>query len=530
MLISTGLVLNLLFMGWWFSPVHVADNFSEPYKWMNFVLFGLLSYVVWYQIINEAFSWYVAGFMRRAAFVAPDSGMRVAFLTAFVPGSEPISMLENTLKAMKQAEYPHDTWVLDEGNNPQVIKLCKSLHVYHFSRKDMSEYNGTKGPFKAKTKGGNYNAWFDIFGKYYDFVAQLDVDFEPDKHYLNRTLGYFKDPKVAFVGTPQIYANTKDSWIARGAAEQAYNFYGSMQQGFFGMGMPLFIGANHVLRVEAHNQIEGYSGHIVEDHLTGMRLYAKQWKSVYVPEKLAYGEGPATWSAYFSQQMRWAYGLIDILFKHSPRVFYRMKGSHVFNYFLLQQYYFYGLAQVIGILLMGMYFIFGIEITPMPVVELLVLYLPILIFQQIFFLWLQRFNVDPETEKGFMLRGKLLNWAAWPIYFMAFLGVLFNKRLTYVVTPKGSALSTQASSVMLFLPHMILGMLTLVYVIVGVHLGRTAPLLMFWGILNTLIMFGFVVVESIPIFTRAVKRLTWPILQPVFSLPRYLQLFRSDSV
>lgn len=179
---------------------------------------------------------------------------------------------------------------------------------------------------------------------------------------------------------------------------------------------------------------------------------------------------------------------------------------------------------------MGMYFIFGIEITPMPVVELLVLYLPILIFQQIFFLWLQRFNVDPETEKGFMLRGKLLNWAAWPIYFMAFLGVLFNKRLTYVVTPKGSALSTQASSVMLFLPHMILGMLTLVYVIVGVHLGRTAPLLMFWGILNTLIMFGFVVVESIPIFTRAVKRLTWPILQPVFSLPRYLQLFRSDSV
>jgi cellulose synthase/poly-beta-1,6-N-acetylglucosamine synthase-like glycosyltransferase len=160
---------------------------------------------------------------------------------------------------------------------------------------------------------------------------------------------------VAFVGTPQVYGNTNDSWIAKGAAEQAYSFYGSMQKGLFGKDMSFFIGANHIVRVEAHNFINGYSGHIVEDHLTGMRFYSAKWKSVYVPKTLASGEGPSTWEAYFSQQMRWSYGLIDILMRHSPKIFPKMKFSHAFNYFFLQQFYFYGLAQFIGIILLSIY-------------------------------------------------------------------------------------------------------------------------------------------------------------------------------
>jgi hypothetical protein len=42
-----------------------------------------------------------------------------------VPGDEPVEMLEKTLQAMKDVEYDHDNWVLDEGNDSSVKKSVK---------------------------------------------------------------------------------------------------------------------------------------------------------------------------------------------------------------------------------------------------------------------------------------------------------------------------------------------------------------------------------------------------------------------
>ncbi len=504
-LLACGSALVTVFFLWWFQAAHIPRNFSGFMHGVDILLFVALSFVIWYQITNEWFSWIVAGHMQKPANIAPPSGLKVAFLTAFVPGKEPYEMLEKTLTAMTRTHYPHDTWLLDEGNDERAMAICHKLGVQHFTRRNIQQYNMPNGPYKAKTKGGNYNSWFHRHGAKYDFVAQLDVDFVPSQDYLIRTLGYFQDEKVAFVGTPQIYGNTAESWIVRGAAEQAYNFYGSMQKGFFGIGMTLFIGANHVLRTAAHDSIEGYSGHIVEDHLTGMRFYANQWKSVYVPEILAVGEGPSTWKAYFSQQMRWAYGLIDILFRHSFGIFPKMRKFHIFNYFLLQQYYFYGIAQVLGILLLCLYFFAGIEVTVMPLVPLLALYISLVVFQQIFFVWLQRFNIDPQIESGLMLSGRLLNWAAWPVYFIAFVGVLINRRLTYVVTPKGNQQSDD-NALVLFVPHVLLGTITLACLGASVVFSRYAPLLVFWAAVNTIIMYAFPFLEILRLLKKSLSQ------------------------
>ena len=367
------------------------------------------------------------------------------------------------------------------------------------------------GLYKAKTKAGNYNSWYDQNGEKYEFVAQIDVDFIPEKNFLKKTLGYFRDPDVAFVGSPQIYGNLDDSWIARGAAEQAYGFYGAMQKGFFGSDMQLFIGANHVVRVAAHNTIDGYSGHIVEDHLTGMKFYSKRWKSVYVPEILAIGEGPSTWDAYFSQQMRWAYGLIDILFTQSPKLFLKMRPKHAINYFLLQQYYFFGVAQVLGIGLLTLYFIFDIQSTSMKLNELLLLYPPLIILQQVIFLWLQKFNIDPKNESGLMLRAKLLNMAAWPIYFVAFVGVLMRKRLIYKVTPKGSEQKAEALP-KLFIPHAILGSITAIDIMFAFYAHHQEIQLLFWAWTNTYILYYFVLSEGLKKIALSLEKLDLKVL------------------
>ncbi len=495
-LLSLGLAVVLAFGLWWFSFEHVPQNFTGIFHSVDFLLFIMASYVVWYQITYELLTWVTAIFMKHPVLVPPSRGLKVATATAFVPGKEPYEVLEKALEAMTAVEYPHDTWVLDEGNDGMVKILCARYGAKHFSRHGIAKYNADSGHFKARTKAGNYNAWFDTHGAKYEIVAQHDVDFIPRKDFLMKTLGYFKDPKVAFVGAPQVYGNVTESWIARGAAEQAYGFYGTLQKGFFGLDMQLFIGANHVIRVAAHDSIGGYSGHIVEDHLTGMRLYANRWKSVYVPEALLVGEGPATWEAYFSQQLRWAYGLIDILFRHTPKIAPKMRPHHAFFYVLLQQYYFFGLAQAIGMLLVALYFVFGITSAEMTLLPLLILYPLFLVMQLIIFIWLQKFYIDPAQESGLHLAGKLLNIAAWPIYVLAFFSALAGKKLDYQVTPKGSAQPAEAPHVGTFLLHLIVGTISALTIAAYFITDHQAPQLLLWALLNVCFMYFFVLLTA----------------------------------
>ncbi len=124
----------------------------------------------------------------------------------------------------------------------------------------------------------------------------------------------------------------------------------------------------------------------------------------------------------------------------------------------------------------------------------------------LFQVWLQRLNVNPETEKGFLPYGKLLSLASLPIFFIAFIGVIRGKRLTYVVTPKGAqqeALRTPS----LFIPHLILGSITLIDIVAGLALQHEAGPMLFWAILNTVIMYGFFFSEAVPVAVARAKKL-----------------------
>ncbi len=495
--LTLGLGLTAIFGAWWFEPSHIPQNFTDGRHIFDYLLFFILTYIVWHHIMMEVFSWYISVYAKHpAATPPPENGLRVAYLTAFVPGAEPYSVLEDTMKAMSSIDYPHDTWLLDEGNDDEAKRICARYGVKHYSRNGKAHFNTDGGKFAKKTKGGNYNSWLEHYSDHYDIVAQHDMDFIPAKDFLTRTLGYFRDPQVAFVGTPQVYGNLDESWIARGAAEQTYGFYGPLQKGFYGHDMTLLIGANHIMRMSAYRDLEGYTAHITEDLLTGMKLYTHKnnWKSVYVPEALLIGEGPTTWASYFAQQMRWAYGCMDIFFRHSPTLLPKMRTRHIANYAILQQFYFSGVAQVAGVFLLTLYFLFGITSANMTLLPILVLYLPLVIYQIFLSVWLQRINIEPKSEHGLLLRGRLLSLAVWPIFFLAFVGAVRGKRLTYVVTPKGNQDVEYTPS--LFVPHLVLGSITLLDIIVGFALGNAAPVILFWALLNTLIMYYFFFSEA----------------------------------
>ncbi len=497
LLLSVGLLLVMAFAVWWFRLGNVSHNFHGLAHTFDFIYFILLSYIIWHPILMELLTWKIARHIKPySPAPIPQSGLKVAFITTYVPKSEPIELLHKILPALVDMEYPHDSWLLDEGDDPAARAVCAQYGVHYFTRHNNPEYNTATGKFAARTKGGNHNAWYDRVGKQYDIVAQIDTDFVPQKDFLTKTLGYFRDPTIAFVGTPQVYGNQHESWIAKGAAQQQFNFYGPILRGLNDYEMSLMLGANHVVRVSALKHIGYYYGHLTEDLITGMTLHSKWYRSKYVPMQLAVGEGPATWPAYFNQQMRWAHGCIDILFHYSFKRFSLMRLRHTMNYFLLQQHYFSGLASFLGICFLAAYFAFGINAANMPILSFLIVYIPLLVWQYLIHRWLQRFYINPVADRGFLLQNMLLSIMVWPIYFLALIGVLSGKKLTFKVTPKGEAVP-QYAAIAVFKPHLIVGLVTLGCLLSTLVTHRDSVIMLFWAGLTTMLMLGIIFNETV---------------------------------
>jgi cellulose synthase (UDP-forming) len=282
------------------------------------------------------------------------------------------------------------------------------------------------------------------------------------------------------------------SLIARGAAEQTYLFYGPLLRSLSRRRMSLLIGANHIVRVRALAEIGWYNAHLTEDLATGKRFHAERWKSVYVPEPLAVGEGPTTWSAYFNQQYRWAFGCLNIFFTQSPRLNPRMRVSHALYYFLLEQFYFSGLRMAMAVVLLMLYFLFGWKPADLDLHQLLVAYAPLLLWGQLMIIILQRFNVRPRQEAGFLWAGRIVTIAAIPVYMLALVGVIRNKRMTFKTTPKGDgAEDREEETLRVFLPHMVLSGIIVAGMILGAGLRHTALVFYGWGLATALLLSAF---------------------------------------
>lgn len=491
---SLGVVF--LFGLFWFTPDHLPTN-PWDLVWLDILLFLTVSYIIWHPIVMAVFTWVVTSHIKKVESPEPKEGYRVAFLTTFVPGSEDIELLHQCLPAMVAVDYPHDTWLLDEGDDPRAKAICEQYGVKHFSRANLAHYNTEEGKFKAKTKGGNHNSWHDTHGHGYDIVAQMDTDFIPRKDFLTKTLGFFNNPEIGFVGTPQIYGNTDESFIAKGAAEQTYGFYGPVLRGMAGMEMNTLIGANHLIRTEALDDVDHYSAHITEDLLTGMKLHAKGWKSAYVPEALLIGEGPTNWQAYLNQQMRWVYGCMDILFFHAPLLFRSMSPRQILYYFWLQQHYFAGTASIVGIIGLIAYFGYQVNVSSTDITLFLIYYLPVLAIIELMNLWIQRFHIQPEKERGLLFASRLVHIAAWPIFFLALIGVVRRSKLSYKVTPKGKNQTVNYNSFVLFHPHFLLAFVNFSALILMLITGQDAYLMVMWAVLGTMTLVTIPFVQPI---------------------------------
>lgn len=85
-----------------------------------------------------------------------------------------------------------------------------------------------------------------------------------------------------------------------------------------------YVGTSAVLRRRAIDDTGGFgTGTITEDIHTALRLHAHRWRSVFVPEPVAFGLEAASLREFYSQRRRWALGSLQLLFRHSDSPLWR---------------------------------------------------------------------------------------------------------------------------------------------------------------------------------------------------------------
>ncbi len=490
------------FIGWLLLPAHVPGPGVVGLGGWKLAIarisFCVVITVETIRLVQNFAVWVFAWAMKDPVPKAPMAGLRVAILTTIVPSKEPIHVVERTLRAMLKIRYRGavDVWILDEGDDPAVKEMAARLGVHHFSRKGIPKYNQTGGPFRAKTKAGNHNSWRDRYERYYDVVAQMDPDHIPLECFLERTIGYFRDPDVAFVVAPQVYGNMYNNWVAHGASVQQYFFSGVVERGGNGMEAPLLIGTNHLYRPAAWREIGGYQDSIIEDHLTSMRIQGtvnpatgRLWRGVYTPDVLAIGEGPESWTDYFNQQKRWAYGIWEILLKPELRAGIRLRPRQRLLYGLVEFYYpSVAATLVLGSAATATYLMLGITAIRVNAAAWVALWTASMVSWMLLWFWLRRFNLAEHERRELGMVGMFLALFAGPIYVAAAARALAGKPLRYAVTAKGSLKSPD--SLRTFRLHLLWAVVAAALLFISFRAHHDIAALRIWGSLAAVIGIG----------------------------------------
>jgi cellulose synthase (UDP-forming) len=404
------------------------------------------------------------------------------FITVY---GEPIEIVLVTIRAAREMQVEHRTWVLDDGDSDELRAVCAEEGVGYLRRTE-----------HVHAKAGNINAALKRTDG--EFVMILDADHVPSPDFLLRTLPHMHDPLVAFVQTPQAFPSAR-GLVATGAAESQRIFYELVLPGKNFFNAVFCVGTNVVFRRRALDEIGGmYTASNSEDIWTSIELHRRGWRSVFVPETLARGLAPDSLLSYFKQQFRWAYGAFEVLLR--GRLF-RGKGLTVdqrFQYLLAGVNYLLSVAALILMCLPAVYLLFGLSPIRTDISTWLIHYAP-------FYLMIMLVTV--LQLGGFKPSAIVTSIAAAPVHVRALIMAIFKRKVRWTVTNAGPG---GLPGVELVLPHVTLLLLNAVAIGVGVRalsLRGTdvagVGLSIAWAAIYVLVL-GRVVAEAV-IAPRAIK-------------------------
>jgi cellulose synthase (UDP-forming) len=210
---------------------------------------------------------------------------------------EPYEILEKTIVHLKKLDYPADRLYIlisDDSHRDEIRRLAE-LHQVHYNpgaRKD--------------AKAGNLNSALEYLDEHFPqatLILTQDADEIIASSFLKKTVGYFQDPKLAFVQTP------KEAFTPRGDpfGNRDRIFYDILQPGRNGSGAAFSCGSGVIWRIAALKSIGGFvTWNLVEDLTTSYFLHSAGYRSEYHNEILTAGLSPDDIPGLLKQRGTWA--------------------------------------------------------------------------------------------------------------------------------------------------------------------------------------------------------------------------------
>jgi len=250
---------------------------------------------------------------RRVADPAPSTDF-LPRVSLHVPAyNEPPEMVIETLDALSRLDYP-DFEVLLIDNNTRDEALWRPVEAHcaklGFRFIHLDDWPGYKS--------GALNHGLTQTDPDAEIVGVIDADYVVEPDYLRRCVGFFREPWVAFVQTPQDYRDVTPHDLYQQACYDAYLY-------FFKLSMAsrnehngiIFAGTMGLIRRRVLEEMGGWDEWcITEDAEISLRMLDRGYVGVYVDRSFGRGLMPLNFEGLKKQRFRWAFGGMQILRRH----------------------------------------------------------------------------------------------------------------------------------------------------------------------------------------------------------------------
>ena len=258
----------------------------------------------------------------------------IATVDVFIPTyNEPIEIVRRSLVAAKRICYPHETWLLDDGHRPAFREMAEELGCHYIARDK-----------NTGAKAGNINNALQYAKG--EFIAFFDADHCAQQDFVHRVIGYFKNPNVAYVQTPQDFYNygsfeyphdkfSTDIW------HEESLFKHVLQPGRDTFSAATLCGCSCIIRRAHMDMIGGFpSETVTEDMHLAVRLQKMGLETIYHDEPLAFGIAAPGFPEYVTQRLRWGQGNMQVCLRERLPFTSRLTWRQNLSYVLLGLPYF----------------------------------------------------------------------------------------------------------------------------------------------------------------------------------------------
>jgi cellulose synthase (UDP-forming) len=382
--------------------------------------------------------------------------------------NEPVKVIEKTIAAATALAYPKElltVYVCDDGRREEARAVSEKYGAVWVTRPD-----------NRHAKAGNLNNCLQYNARAEYFLV-LDADVVVKRNFLQRTLGYFHDEKVAFVQAPQVFYTPDPFQYNLFFKDKIPNeqdfFMREIQPRRAAFNATLFVGSNGVFRRSAIDEIGLIpTESITEDIATSLVLQSHGYSGVTVDEVLAVGLSAESFTDYVSQHVRWCRGNIQVLKKYKPLTRKGLTPMQRVLYFDGIIYWLFGLQKIIYVLCPIFFLLTAIPIFYSDIMTMAVMFIPT------FFISMLIFRLFSYKNRSFTW-AHLYEMALAPfVGLSALMELVFSGKLKFKVTPKGNSRKKTVFSWRVALPNMVLTAASLAALGLGIYKSTADALYM----------------------------------------------------